>query len=1385
MPTPEGDHLPLAERWRRARAAYRMANLATHHVLGFAVKAVLLAYFLFALLFLVLRYAVLPNIDHYKPDLERLASRALGNQVSIQRVYASWRGLHPSLFLGDVLVRDKQGRPALSLPSVSATLSWWSVPALEPRFDTLEIIRPDLDIRRTRDGALYVAGMRIEATKGEGKGGDWVLNQRLIAIREGRVHWTDELRGAERLDLDDVTLVLRNVWNQHQFALRATPPAVLGQPLDVRARFTHPRFGARISDVSRWKGELYADLRDTDLAAWKRYVDYPFELTSGAGSVRTWIALDQMRLAGFTADVGLAGVSARLGADLPPLALTRVQGRLSAKEELAGGDAAGGTPTFGAHGHSVTLENLAVWTADGTALAPMSMSETWTPAQGRDPERTRFSARMLDLATIAHLAEQLPLSPDQRRMLDDFAPRGRLVDFAAQWDGRYPKLGHYRVRGKVAGLSLAAQPARLAQPASGATPAVSPAPAIPGFDNLSGSIDATDEGGAFTLDSDHLVLQLPGYFATPALPLDRLKMAARWSFEKNNQLLFQVDEMAFAQGALSGTLKGRHLMPLAAGKGPGTADFTATLDGFDIGRTGSWLPVQTPPHLRDWLAGALEAGTLNAATLRLRGELAAFPFRAGTPDAAKGEFHAEGRIADARLNYLPEEHGKDGKSPLWPQAEHINGSIVFDRARLEVHGDTARTLGVNLANIKAVVPDLRADDLLLDIDGSAAGPLNEYLKYVAASPVLEWIGNFTEDAHAGGNARLGLKLHIPLHHGHDTKVSGALQLLGSEVVLFPELPAVQNANGRIEFTERGVNLAGVGGTFVGGPLAVTGGTQRDGAIVVRLAGSVTAEGLRRAYAAPVMQRLAGHFTGGTRFTGSVVVREHQAQVTVDSSMAGVGMDFPAPLRKPAAEALPVHFQLTSLPSAEADVARDELRLSVGSMMAARYLRQKNGKGPWTVVRGGIGVNNPAPEPESGLTLNVALKSLDVDKWTALGGSLAGPAGAPARARGAEAEPDLAQYVVPDVTAARANELTIADRKLEDVVVGASHTKGTWQASINARQIEGWLTWNESPTGQGLGKVTARLAALDIPESAAGEVKEIFEGGKGSVAQIPALDVVAERFQLFNKPLGRLEVQAQNTMGAGGREWRISKLALDNPDGQLDATGRWSQRDGKSSTTLNFKLGIADAGKLLDRLGFPDTLRHGKGKMEGEVAWNGLPYALDPPSLSGKIDLDVGAGQFLKKDPGAAKLLGVLSLQMLPRLLKLDFHDVFSEGLAFDGITANATIQRGVLTTNNLKMHGVAATVLMDGSTDIANETANLHVVVIPEFNLGTGPLVYALAVNPVVGIGSFLAQLFLRAPVMKALTYQMQVTGPWKAPVITKLDHQGRPAGAEPAPAAK
>jgi uncharacterized protein (TIGR02099 family) len=1366
--------MPLAERWRRLRAAYRMANRASHHVLGFTVKLVLLAYFLFALCFLFLRWAVLPNIDYYKGDIERLASRAVGNQVTIQRIYATWSGLRPSLFLGDVLLRDKQGRQVLTLPSVLATVSWWSVPALDVRFESLEIIRPEIDVRREQDGRLFVAGIALDPRQGDGKGADWALKQRHIAIREGRLTWTDLKRAAPPLVLDHVDLVLRNRWQHHQLALRATPPAALAKPLDVRADFLHPSFARRISDVSLWRGELYADLRDTDLAAWKRYLDYPFQLTHGYGSLRTWIALDQARLAGFTADVGLAGVSARLGKGQPPLNLHQVTGRISAREEFDPGSETGGRPTFGANGHTVRIENLALRGADGALLPPMSLEETWRPAAGKKAESFEVRARQLDLDTLGKLAAQLPMADAQRQLLADFAPRGRLADVVVQWEGSYPRLASYRIKGRVEGLGLNATPGRPAHPKTATSPATAAMPAIPGFDNLTGSVEASDKGGSFVLDSDQLVLRLPAWFEDPDLKLDSLDMKARWTFAAANQLLFEIDKLELAQGPLRATVKGSHRKPLAGGS-PGVADLHATLDGFSVNTVGRYLPKATPPGLAHWLSTALESGTLNDTTVRLRGDLQHFPFR----DHSKGEFKVEGKIAEGRLNYEPGHFARDGVSPLWPTADRINGSIVFDRARMEIRGDTAKTLGVSLANIKAVVPDLGAAEGMLEIDGNAYGPLQEYFRYVAASPVLDWIGHFTEGARASGAAKLGLKLRIPLAHPNQTKVNGVLQLQSNDIVLFPELPTIQATMGKIDFNERGVGLTGVGASFLGGPLAVTGGSQKDGSIAIRLSGGISGDGLRKAYPTAAMHNLVGQVQGATRFTGLVTVKDHMAQVTIDSNLAGLQVDLPAPLKKAAADIWPTRFVLADLAPAEG-LSRDEIRLSLGNAVAARYLRTRTGRGPWIVQRGGIGVNNPAPEPDSGLTVNVNLKSLNVDQWTRLGNAIAGAPGGKASASGQSSAAELAQYVVPDVTAARATELIIGDRKLDDVVVGATHTKDNWQASIDSRQIAGYVTWDEGPRGQGLGKVTARLSSLIIPESAKADVKELLEGGEQSATSMPGVDVVAEHFELFNKKLGKLELVANNNLTSGvGRDWRISKLALDNPDGELRGTGNWTLRDGKSSTSMNFNLDIQDAGKLLDRLGFPETLRRGKGKMAGDLSWNGLPYSLDAPSLSGRIDLDLGSGQFLKQDPGAAKLLGLLSLQSLPRLLKLDFTDVFSEGLAFDGISANAVIARGVLSTDNLRMHGVSATVLMDGTADIANETANLHVVVIPEFNLGTGPLVYAIAVNPVVGLGSFLAQLFLRAPVMKALTYHMQVTGPWKAPVITKL------ATPLPEPAAK
>ena len=139
------------------------------------------------------------------------------------------------------------------------------------------------------------------------------------------------------------------------------------------------------------------------------------------------------------------------------------------------------------------------------------------------------------------------------------------------------------------------------------------------------------------------------------------------------------------------------------------------------------------------------------------------------------------------------------------------------------------------------------------------------------------------------------------------------------------------------------------------------------------------------------------------------------------------------------------------------------------------------------------------------------------------------------------------------------------------------------------------------------------------------------------------------------------------------------------------------------------------------------------------------------------------------EPGAGRLLGVLSLQALPRRLALDFRDVFSQGFAFDFVRGDARIEQGVLFTNNLQMKGVNAAVLMEGSADIAREQQDLKVVVVPEINAGTASLI-ATAINPAIGLGTFLAQYLLRQPLQSATTQQFHITGGWADPQVERVE---------------
>lgn len=1354
--------------WRSVRVGYDKVNRITHHALGWMLLTLVIIYFAFCAAFLSLRYLVLPNIDSYKSHVEQLASHFVNRSVRIDGIQASWHGLNPRLKLENVVIHNDKGESALVLPQVNATISWWSVMG-ELRLQALELSRPNLEIERDSDGHIFVGGLRIDPNKpDDGLGLDWLLAQHEIVIRQGQLRWRDQMRSAPDLMLNDISFVLQNRWRTHRAALKATPPESMAAPIDLRVEFTHLPFSKQRAAYAEWVGELYIHWQKTHLEAWKSYIDMPYQLTGGDGSVRAWVNFDRGAVANVTADLSLSNLSVRLDQSLEPLKLIDVSGRISAGEVSSGLKQK--ILSYGEHGHQLTLTNFSLRTEQGAVLPRTTVSHVVAAAAGSKAEHHDLKITEMDVGALAQFAAHVPLSEDFRRTLSDLAPRGLFRDFSASWDGSVPGSGPYRFAGKFDALGI--------RQASGRD-------SLPAFDGVSGEVDANQDGGRLKLRSEHVKLHAANGLALPQLSLDDLALEGSWSMRDKKQLAMRIESMRFSQAGVVGTLTGSYTaaLPLSASQ-LGELDLKLQLPVIELSQVPRYLPAVVTGDTREWLSSALLEGRARDVTLLIKGDLDKFPFQQKIITENPAEiFKLTAKIEKATLSPAPKELSQDRRTLLWPKIEDINGNLVLDRTRLQIHADSAKTAGVAISEVNAVVPDYLSTKPVLEVSGVAQGALQSMLAYVSVTPVTGWIDGFTEEVRATGNVRLGLKMQLPLSASGTPTVQGNVKFSGNEVQLWRAWPAAQQLIGELNFSEQGVQLPSMQAVFLGGPLALSGGSQRDGSVQIKLEGSINADSAARAITSPIAKRVLKKMSGSTRYTANLRLRNQRPELTIDASLAGLALDFPAPLQKSASENWPLRVVVQPLPAPDGLTPTEEIRISLGRSINARYLRQRSNplNRTWRMVRGGIGVNTAVPQPDSGLAIQLNVASFNADAWRSTMAALTAETGTgttdnvsspPGTGQGAAQvtmqSADYAPFFTPDVINLRANELTVFDRPLDNMVLALTRQRSGWKFTMQSDEVAGQATWEDPSSERGAGKITARLSSLKIERAADADVTELLSGKK-SAAELPGLDIVADSFELRGMKLGRLELAATNAaIMTPGREWRISKLALTNPDASLRATGRWLLNGNEGQSVLNYELDINDAGHLLDRVGFEKALKGGKGRMEGDLNWKGSPSAFDFPTLSGNMNLRINSGQFLKADPGVAKLLSVMSLQSLPRRLTLDFRDLFTDGFAFDSIASTAAISRGVLKTDTFKMRGVNAVVLIDGTVDLNDETQNLNVVVVPEINAGGASVIYGLAVNPVIGLGSFLAQLFLRNPLSQALSQEYVITGPWKDPVVKK-----------------
>jgi uncharacterized protein (TIGR02099 family) len=1342
---------PRIERRRRRgwRLAWRIAFTSL-----FAAWSLLLA------AWLILQWGIVPRVGQWKPQIEQRAAAALGVPVTIGAIRVQSQGWMPLIELDDVVLapRGQDGGEALRLPRVSATLSARSLLGWQVRFEQLHVDGAALEIRRDLAGRLFVAGIEIRAGTAEddadGAGTDWLLAQHEIAVRNGRVSWLDEQRGAPPLALTGVEIVLRNGLARHELRLDATPPAAVGQRFSVQGSFRQPLLAQR-SDWTRWTGTAFVEMPHADASALRAWLPaLPLDVQSGEGALRAWIEWDEGRTKSVQVDLALRHVGLRFEGHEQPLVLDRLQGRVNASRGA-------GELRLGAERLAFASGDID-WPASQWAL---QLRER-TPAAGAAAsaataayEGGAFTADRLDLAALATLAAALPLGQTLNQLLADLAPGGQVRDLAARWDGPLDAPRSYQFKARAQGLSVAAGPAS----ARGL--------GRPGWRNAALDIEASDSGGRAQLSLDKGALIFPGVFEQPEVAFETFATRLAWRITRQAGALPAVEVTladtrfanADAQGQLSSAVwrSGSGSSFARGGRFPGRLELTAQLSRGRAAAVSRYLPLGVPEVARRYVEHAVRDGRVTQATISVKGDLSDFPFVPYTlpgerqPVVPDGEFRVAARVEDVELAYVP---AHDGEPSPWPAFSRVGGELLFDRTAMEIRNAHGRLWGLELARINGGIRDLLKP--VIRIDGQARGPAGDLLRFVTASPVDGWTGQALHDAAATGNAELSLALELPLADLTRSTVQGSVQLAGNDIRLSRGTPLLGAAKARLNFTHKGFQIAGASARVFGGDASFDGGTQPDGTLRFNGQGVASAEALRGATELGALTRLAASASGQTAYRLALGFVKGRTEFTLTSSLSGLAFDLPAPLRKAADASWPLRIE-TRLASDGA--ARDTLRVDLGTVLSASYQRDLSRVDGPVVLRGAIGVFEPAPPlPERGVQAVLSLPAVDADAWDAVLSRAPPSAAAATTVAGWSGDSGY----LPRVLALRAKSIVSSGRRLDNLVLGVSQDggDGTWRGNVDAEQLGGYVEYRAAAASGSPGRVYARLARLALPESHTSSVENLLAEAPTTV---PSLDIVIDNFELRGKRLGRVELEAAHR---GPREWRLSRLALTTPEAQLTGSGQWLAGSAPRMV-MDFRLDLADSGAFLERLNFAGMLRGGKGRVAGQISWAGSPLAFHVPSLDGRFHVALDNGQFLKAGPGAARLLSVLSLQALPRRLVLDFRDVFQEGFAFDNIGGDVTIDDGVAATRNLRLRGVQAAVLMEGSADLQRETQNLRVIVVPEINAGTASLAYAV-INPAVGLGSFVAQLFLRRPLMAASTREFTVQGSWDEPKVERVERK-------------
>ena len=278
-----------------------------------------------------------------------------------------------------------------------------------------------------------------------------------------------------------------------------------------------------------------------------------------------------------------------------------------------------------------------------------------------------------------------------------------------------------------------------------------------------------------------------------------------------------------------------------------------------------------------------------------------------------------------------------------------------------------------------------------------------------------------------------------------------------------------------------------------------------------------------------------------------------------------------------------------------------------------------------------------------------------------------------------------------------------------------------------------------------------------------------------LTDIPNFNLTVGAVKLDTVDLGSVNLKSSSNP----KQWTLDYCKINSPDYQLTMQGNWQQNGKQNNTQIQAELQLLDLGKALARWNIMPAVEAHRGTVLFKGGWKGAMYDFSLANVIGDMAIVLKSGRITNLDKateeklGLGKLLSVLSLQTIPRRLKLDFSDLSEGGYSFDEFKGSFTLKNGVMSTQDSYIDGPVAYVSMKGELDLVKHLYDVDLRVTP-YIMAWVPVVVTIAggpiAGPIAGIATWVASKLINKGMQQISAYTYKISGPWLDPVMQQVN---------------